>query len=214
MIEEQKGIVRVNCIDCLDRTNVSQSFLAQKSFDSQLQRIGLFSTSECMLQHSNIHREFKILWANHGDEDAMDLVAGHYTVSRGNPSPFHLNGFESLAYLPVASVLIVGGLTIQVLLNGWRTWCHIAWKETRIAQMPSSPPVLSVTTNHRSLYRCLSRKRGWITCPCRHTPWIFPPRPNLESVWGIHRGINKPNARAPNEHPWYFCDGRNHGCLT
>lgn len=163
IIEEQKGIVRVNCIDCLDRTNVTQSFLAQKSFDSQLQQIGLFSTSECMLQHPDFHREFKILWANHGDvvsiqysgthalkgdfvrygrqtvsglikdgfsaltryylnnfhdgirQDAMDLVAGHYTVSRGNPSPFHLNGFESLAYLPVASVLIVGGLTVTTL---------------------------------------------------------------------------------------------------
>lgn len=155
--------MRVNCIDCLDRTNVTQSLLAQKSFDSQLQQIGLFSTSECMLQHSDFHRQFKILWANHGDEvsiqysgthalkgdfvrygrqtvsglikdgfsalaryylnnfhdgirqDAMDLVAGHYTVSRGNPSPFRLNGFESLAYLPVASVLIVGGLTITTL---------------------------------------------------------------------------------------------------
>lgn len=163
IIEEQKGIVRVNCIDCLDRTNVTQSFLAQNSFDSQLQQIGLFSTSECMLQHPDFHREFKILWANHGDEvsvqysgthalkgdfvrygrqtvsglikdgfsaiaryylnnfhdgirqDAIDLVAGHYTVSRGNPSPFHLNGFESLAYLPVASVLIIGGLTVTTL---------------------------------------------------------------------------------------------------
>lgn len=163
IIEEQKGIVRVNCIDCLDRTNVTQSLLAQNSFDSQLQQIGLFSTSECMLQHSDFHRQFMILWANHGDEvsiqysgthalkgdfvrygrqtvsglikdgfsalaryylnnfhdgirqDAMDLVAGHYTVSRGNPSPFRLNGFESLAYLPVASVLIVGGLTITTL---------------------------------------------------------------------------------------------------
>jgi hypothetical protein len=27
----------------------------------------------------------------------MDLVAGHYIVSRGTPSPFQLNGFESLA---------------------------------------------------------------------------------------------------------------------
>jgi hypothetical protein len=30
-------------------------------------------------------------------QDAMDLVAGHYIVSRGTPSPFQLNGFESLA---------------------------------------------------------------------------------------------------------------------
>ena len=26
-------------------------------------------------------------------QDAIDLVAGHYTVKRGSPSPFQLNGF-------------------------------------------------------------------------------------------------------------------------
>lgn len=30
-------------------------------------------------------------------QDAIDLVAGHYTVKRGSPSPFQLNGFESFA---------------------------------------------------------------------------------------------------------------------
>lgn len=45
-------------------------------------------------------------------QDAMDLVSGHYTVNRNSPSPFRLNGFESLSYLPAASALIVGGLTL------------------------------------------------------------------------------------------------------
>lgn len=27
----------------------------------------------------------------------MDLISGHYTVNRNNPSPFQLNGFESLS---------------------------------------------------------------------------------------------------------------------
>jgi hypothetical protein len=30
-------------------------------------------------------------------QDAMDLVAGNYTVKRGSSSPFQLNGFESFA---------------------------------------------------------------------------------------------------------------------
>ncbi|XP_057869703.1 phosphoinositide phosphatase SAC8 isoform X1 [Cryptomeria japonica] len=159
-MEEQTGILRVNCIDCLDRTNVTQSLLGQKVLDYQLNKIGLFTSSECISQHSDFHQQFKILWANHGDEislqysgthalkgdfvrygrqtvsglikdgfsalaryylnnfhdgirqDAMDLVAGYYTVSRGIPSPFQLNGFELFAYLPIASALIVGALTI------------------------------------------------------------------------------------------------------
>jgi hypothetical protein len=30
-------------------------------------------------------------------QDAMDLISGHYSVNRNNPSPFQLNGFESLS---------------------------------------------------------------------------------------------------------------------
>lgn len=45
-------------------------------------------------------------------QDAMDLISGHYTVNRNSPSPFQLNGFESFSYLPVASALVIGGLTL------------------------------------------------------------------------------------------------------
>ncbi|KAL5550482.1 hypothetical protein UlMin_000658, partial [Ulmus minor] len=45
-------------------------------------------------------------------QDAMDLISGRYSINRNGPSPFQLNGFETLSYLPVASALIVGGLTL------------------------------------------------------------------------------------------------------
>ncbi|KAJ0979359.1 hypothetical protein J5N97_014833 [Dioscorea zingiberensis] len=157
---EQSGIVRSNCIDCLDRTNVTQSYLARKSLNSQLQNMGALSSSECISMYANILETFKILWVEHGDEvslqytgthalkgdlvrygrqtfsglikdgmsalsryylnnfhdgirqDALDLISGRYTINKDAPSPFQLNGFESLSYLPVASVLIVGGLTV------------------------------------------------------------------------------------------------------
>lgn len=35
----QQGVFRTNCIDCLDRTNVVQSMLAQNSLEKQLQVI-------------------------------------------------------------------------------------------------------------------------------------------------------------------------------
>ncbi|GMY25520.1 phosphoinositide phosphatase sac8 [Fagus crenata] len=160
ILEEQKGVIRVNCIDCLDRTNVTQNFLAEKSLNVQLQRIGVLTSSECISMLAEEHGKFRALWAEQGDEisleyagtlalkgdlvrygkqtivgvikdgmsalsryylnnfhdgvrqDAMDLISGHYSVNRNNPSPFQLNGFESLSYLPVASALIVGGLTL------------------------------------------------------------------------------------------------------
>ncbi|WJX76697.1 Phosphoinositide phosphatase sac8 [Trifolium repens] len=159
ILEEQKGIMRSNCIDSLDRTNVTQCYMAQKALNLQLQRIGVLTSSECISMFDDEYGKFRILWAEQGDEisleyagtnalkgdlvrygkktlsgiikdgmsalsryylnnfhdgirqDALDLISGHYTVSRNIPCPFQRNGFEPLSYLPVASALIIGGLT-------------------------------------------------------------------------------------------------------
>ncbi|XP_027925660.1 phosphoinositide phosphatase SAC8 [Vigna unguiculata] len=159
VLEEQIGLFRANCIDSLDRTNVTQCYLAQKSLNLQLQRIGVLTSSECISMFEEEYGKFRILWAEQGDEisleyagthalkgdlvrygkqtmtgmikdgvsalsryylnnfhdgirqDALDLISGHYNVSRNVPSPFQSNNFEPLTYLPVASALIIGGLT-------------------------------------------------------------------------------------------------------
>ncbi|KAH9621513.1 hypothetical protein KSS87_003750 [Heliosperma pusillum] len=67
-IEVQQGVVRTNCIDCLDRTNVTQSMIGRKMLESQLRRIGVFAAEECISGHPNFDANFKILWANHGDD--------------------------------------------------------------------------------------------------------------------------------------------------
>ncbi|KAM0902592.1 hypothetical protein ACQ4PT_019210 [Festuca glaucescens] len=155
---DQNGVIRSNCIDCLDRTNVTQSFLARKSLDSQLQRMGALSSAESISQSDSINDRFKKLWVEHGDElsleyagsyalkgdlvrygrqtlpglikdglsalsryylnnfhdgvrqDALDLISGYYTVSKSSSSPFQIIGYEP--YLPVASAIIVGGITV------------------------------------------------------------------------------------------------------
>ncbi|KAG5092329.1 hypothetical protein JHK82_051107 [Glycine max] len=48
ILEEQRGLVRLNYIDSLDRTNVTQCYLAQKSLNIQLQRIEVLTSSECI----------------------------------------------------------------------------------------------------------------------------------------------------------------------
>lgn len=159
-IEKQKGVVRVNCVDCLDRTNITQSLLGRKAMERILQRMGVFDERETISDHDSFDQHFKMLWATHGDDisiqysgtqalkgdfvrhgkrtiigilqdgfnalaryylnnfhdgskqDALDLISGHYIVSRHKPSPFQLNGFEAFAYLPLASALIVTGLTL------------------------------------------------------------------------------------------------------
>ncbi|KAL6634172.1 hypothetical protein ACP70R_026843 [Stipagrostis hirtigluma subsp. patula] len=66
-IEEQTGTVRTNCIDCLDRTNVTQSMIGRKILESQLQRIGVLGANDTISNHPAFDANYKILWANHGD---------------------------------------------------------------------------------------------------------------------------------------------------
>lgn len=67
-VEVQLGVVRTNCIDCLDRTNVTQSMLGRKMLEFQLRRLGIFDAEETIGTHPNFDECFKILWANHGDD--------------------------------------------------------------------------------------------------------------------------------------------------
>ncbi|XP_009804654.1 phosphoinositide phosphatase SAC6 [Nicotiana tabacum] len=70
-VEMQLGVVRTNCIDCLDRTNVTQSMLARKMLEFQLRRLGVFDAEEAISTHPNLDESFKILWANHGDDISL-----------------------------------------------------------------------------------------------------------------------------------------------
>eukprot|EP00256_Glycine_max_P019327 XP_003537682.2 phosphoinositide phosphatase SAC7 [Glycine max] len=67
-MKEQLGVVRTNCIDCLDRTNVTQSMIGRNMLEYQLRRLGVFGAEETISSHPNLDENFKILWANHGDD--------------------------------------------------------------------------------------------------------------------------------------------------
>ncbi|OEL27740.1 Phosphoinositide phosphatase SAC7 [Dichanthelium oligosanthes] len=66
-IEQQTGTVRTNCVDCLDRTNVTQSMVGRKLLESQLQRIGVFGANDTVSNFPDFDANYKVLWANHGD---------------------------------------------------------------------------------------------------------------------------------------------------
>ncbi|KAF2266535.1 hypothetical protein CC78DRAFT_513664 [Lojkania enalia] len=60
---KQSGILRTNCMDCLDRTNVVQSATARGALENQLSAGG-FSID---LQHDPSTSWFNTLWADNGD---------------------------------------------------------------------------------------------------------------------------------------------------
>ncbi|XP_078033430.1 phosphatidylinositide phosphatase spermathreecae isoform X2 [Augochlora pura] len=61
----QKGVFRVNCIDCLDRTNVVQTALGKAIMEMQFSKLGLIPPDGTL--PTNIKQTFQLLWANNGD---------------------------------------------------------------------------------------------------------------------------------------------------
>jgi phosphatidylinositol 4-phosphatase len=70
----QKGVVRTNCIDSLDRTNVVQSVIAHRIMDDALKQMGVLNNSPetCTAAlFTEFEAAFKATWANHADALSM-----------------------------------------------------------------------------------------------------------------------------------------------
>ncbi|KAL4856549.1 Phosphoinositide phosphatase SAC7 [Chlorella vulgaris] len=73
--DQQGGVFRTNCIDCLDRTNVVQGLLGRKQLEHVLQRMGLMPESSTLPQAlPELDLAFRVMWADHGDEVSMQYA--------------------------------------------------------------------------------------------------------------------------------------------
>ncbi|KAK5809815.1 SacI homology domain-containing protein, partial [Linnemannia elongata] len=65
---DQKGVIRTNCMDCLDRTNVVQSAISRHVLNHQLLRLGIASFPDKGLSvYEEFENIFNHVWANNGD---------------------------------------------------------------------------------------------------------------------------------------------------
>lgn len=55
----QEGVIRSNCMDCLDRTNVTQSALGQWAVNEQLRQVGILSVKETVAEHQEFMSMFR-----------------------------------------------------------------------------------------------------------------------------------------------------------
>lgn len=79
----QTGVIRTNCMDCLDRTNVVQSAFAQHMLQKDLEGDGL----EIDFVHDASTQWFNTLWADNGDAISRQYAStaalkGDYTRTR------------------------------------------------------------------------------------------------------------------------------------
>lgn len=65
IICNQRSVFRVNCMDCLDRTNVVQTALGKAVLESQLVKLGMAPPYTPIPEQ--LKSPFMVLWANNGD---------------------------------------------------------------------------------------------------------------------------------------------------
>ncbi|KAH9458215.1 hypothetical protein Pst134EB_010516 [Puccinia striiformis f. sp. tritici] len=63
----QKSVVRTNCMDCLDRTNVLQSALAKWVLTTQLKQAGILEENDKLDSYNDFMNLFRNIWADNAD---------------------------------------------------------------------------------------------------------------------------------------------------
>lgn len=81
--KKQTGLVRINCVDCLDRTNTAQFALGKCALSHQLRALGLLSASSELEFESDVIRMLEELYEDHGDTLALQY-GGSQLVHRIN----------------------------------------------------------------------------------------------------------------------------------
>ncbi|XP_057291049.1 phosphatidylinositol-3-phosphatase SAC1-like [Hydractinia symbiolongicarpus] len=90
VLEEQSGVVRTNCMDCLDRTNVVQSLIARKILQLQLYKFGIIGKENKIVDFDEFEFIFKNIWA-----DNADMCAHQYTGTGALKTDFTRTGKRS-----------------------------------------------------------------------------------------------------------------------
>ena len=88
----QSAVVRTNCMDCLDRTNVVQSMLGRWAISQQLTDAGILSSGE----RAGDDREFEVLFRNMWADNA-DVVSNSYSGTGALKTDFTRTGNRTRA---------------------------------------------------------------------------------------------------------------------
>ncbi|KAF4533412.1 hypothetical protein B566_EDAN013288 [Ephemera danica] len=80
VICEQKGTLRTNCLDCLDRTNCVQTFFGLETLAKQLQLLGLMEKQQMVSRFEEVFRQ---MWISNGNE-VSKIYAGTGAIQGGS----------------------------------------------------------------------------------------------------------------------------------
>ncbi|OLY83793.1 Phosphatidylinositide phosphatase SAC1 [Smittium mucronatum] len=67
----QSGIIRTNCMDCLDRTNVVQSVVSSDWMIKEFRNMGILNADETFKNYERVTSALRIMWADNADYVSM-----------------------------------------------------------------------------------------------------------------------------------------------
>ncbi|KAF4532641.1 hypothetical protein B566_EDAN009822 [Ephemera danica] len=126
----QNGVFRVNCIDCLDRTNVVQTALAKTVMEIVFTKLGLIAPEGVL--PANIRSTFQLLWANNGDTISRqyagtNALKGDYTRTgerkftgmmkdgMNSANRYYLSRFKDLYRQATIDLMLGNAVSVEVL---------------------------------------------------------------------------------------------------
>lgn len=114
----QRGVIRTNCIDSLDRTNVVQSAIAHRIMDAALKVMGVLDSNadSCSAaKFEKFEKLFKETWANHAN--ALSMV---YAGSGALKTDFTRTGKRSKMGMAQDGIRALRRYIYQTFLDGQR----------------------------------------------------------------------------------------------
>lgn len=115
-LELQKGVMRTNCVDCLDRTNVAQSSIAKHMLLRQLTLIMHIDTAQKLsevLPKSGI-ATFMSIWADHADQ-----MSYRYTNTTALKTDYTRKGKRELKGLISDGVISLKRAVVSIKTNNY-----------------------------------------------------------------------------------------------
>ncbi|KAF1343615.1 SacI homology domain-containing protein [Delphinella strobiligena] len=92
VVKRQSAVVRTNCMDCLDRTNVVQSMLGRFILDRQLVDLGVLQPGQRARDDESFENLFRNVWA-----DNADVVSKSYSGTGALKTDFTRTGKRTRA---------------------------------------------------------------------------------------------------------------------
>ncbi|KAJ3196723.1 Phosphoinositide phosphatase sac1 [Irineochytrium annulatum] len=135
LLREQTSVVRTNCMDCLDRTNVVQSVLARRMLEEQLRSLEYLDDDQTMAMNEHLEKTFKTMWADNADAVSMQYsgtgaLKTDFTRTGKRTTEGIVNDFLNSAMRYLKNNYYDGSRQVSLSIGSWPKFINLAVKDS------------------------------------------------------------------------------------